>query len=314
MNIQSLWNSFKKVLLPGEEGERKEGSVRRASVILAGVFLLCALLSVLIPGRHFASPDSYVKSVQELNETKSGVEKLAASAAAASAAITLMPGDFGTPIADKLADMSGWFLLILCAIYVEKFLVTVAGIVAFDLLIPIGFVLLAIGCFVEIPLRRAAARIIALGLVVFLLVPTTLGVSGLIRSRYAAEIQQTIDNANNNTDELRGTADRSDDDSIWTEFIAKIKGGSETLMKKLETLLGNFVDAIAVYIVTTCVIPVAVLLLGFWLIKTILHIDVSLPGRFRLSEYTTKRYRGAAERRRRQQDGPDLPDPPAGED
>ena len=93
--------------------EEKKQPETRASFILFLVFILAAVLSVAVPGRRFADPDSYSGSVQALNETKVGVEKLAGSAAAASAAITLMPGDFGTPIADKLADLSGYFLLIL---------------------------------------------------------------------------------------------------------------------------------------------------------------------------------------------------------
>ncbi len=46
--------------------------------------------------------------------------ELTAAATAASAAITLIPGDAGTPIADKLADLSSYFLIVVCAIYLEK--------------------------------------------------------------------------------------------------------------------------------------------------------------------------------------------------
>ena len=268
-----------------------EKMMKNRTFILAGVFLLAALLSIAIPGRVLSKPESYAGSVQELNDAKLGVEKLAASAAAASAAITLMPGDFGTPIADKLADLSGYFLIILCAIYVEKFLVSVAGIVAFDVLVPIGCILLAIGVLTAAETKRAAIRMISLGLILALLVPVSLSISQLVEKQYADEINQTIEEANRNTDDIRGTADRSDDESIWSEFTAKIRGGSDTLMKKMELILSSFIDAIAVYIVTTCVIPVAVLILGFWLIKSIFRLDVNLPRRPRLSSYTTKKLR-----------------------
>ena len=81
-----------------------------STIILFAVILLAALLSIALPGRHLADPASYSGSVQSLNDKKAVVQKLAGSAAAASAVITLMPGDFGTPIADKLADLSGYFL------------------------------------------------------------------------------------------------------------------------------------------------------------------------------------------------------------
>ena len=62
--------------------EEKKQPETRASFILFLVFILAAVLSVAVPGRRFADPDSYSGSVQALNETKVGVEKLAGSAAA----------------------------------------------------------------------------------------------------------------------------------------------------------------------------------------------------------------------------------------
>lgn len=272
--------------------ERKE-RITTSALVKFAVLLLIAVLSVAVPGRRFAKPESYSSSVQALNETKKGVEKLAGSAAAASAAITLMPGDFGTPIADKLADLSGYFLIILCAVYIEKFLVSIAGILAFDILVPIGLIILAVSMVFKKSLGSLAIRLISLGIILVCLVPISLKVSNLVESQYAEEIQQTIDNANQNTEELKGTADRSDDDSIWSEFTDKIKGGSATLLKKLETLLGSFIDAIAVYIVTTCVIPIVILILGIWLIKMLFQLDVKMPHFHGMSAYTTEKYRSS---------------------
>ena len=263
-------------------------------VVLCIVFLLVALLSVAIPGRHYAKADSYSATIQELHEKKGGIEKLAGSAAAASAAITLMPGDFGTPIADKLADLSGYFLIILSAIYIEMFLASIGGVLAFDILVPIGFVLLAISMLYPGTLQKIAIRLISLGLILTFLVPVSLKISNLIEQQYAEEIQQTIDAANQETETLKGAADRSDDNSLWSEFTAQIKGGSTTIVNKLESALNQFIDAIAVYMVTTCVIPVAVLLFGLWLIKILFHLDFRIPRRRpALSRVTTRKLRAS---------------------
>ena len=63
-------------------------------------------------------------AIQSLDDKKTTALELTAAATAASAAITLIPGDAGTPIADKLADLSSYFLIVVCAIYLEKYLVT----------------------------------------------------------------------------------------------------------------------------------------------------------------------------------------------
>lgn len=258
------------------------------TVIICAVFLLSAVLSIAVPGRYFSRPESYSGSVQELDEKKSDVEKLAGAAIAASAAISLMPGDFGTPIADKLADLSGYFLFILCAIYVEKFLVSVAGILAFDILIPIGLVLLAVNLFWPSRLKTIAIRLMALGCVLLFLVPGSLKISNLVEKQYEDEIQQTIDTANQETETLKDTADRSDDGSLWADFTAKIKGGSAAVVSKIEETLNSFIDVIAVYIVTSCVIPAAVLLVGIWIIKMLFHLDLRVPRIPSAGRYTTR--------------------------
>lgn len=57
---------------------------------------------------------------------------------ATSALITLIPGDVGTPIAEKVADLSGYLLIVLCAIFLEKYLVTITGYAAFKIFIPVA--------------------------------------------------------------------------------------------------------------------------------------------------------------------------------
>lgn len=262
-----------------EVGVMKEKGHGAGKLVLLIVCLVAALCSIVILGTKFNNPESYSAITTSLDEKKANVEKLAGSAAAASAAITLMPGDFGTPIADKLADLSGYFLMILVAVYIEKFLVSVTGLLVFDLMLPIGLVLLGICSYIGHPLRKAALKIIALSAVLAFLVPVSVGGSNLVERHYSTEIQQTIDDANSNSEIIQSVSDQADNDdsSIWGEFINRVKGGSATLLEKLRNVLNNFVDAIAIYIVTSCVIPVVTLILGIWLIKTLFHVDMPMP-------------------------------------
>ena len=60
---------------------------------------------------------------------------------------------------------------------------------------------------------------------------------------------------------------------IW--YIKKIS----ELVKKGEKALSNFIDAIAVLLITSCAIPVIVLLFLIWIIKMIFGINISIPKR-----------------------------------
>lgn len=266
---------------------REKTRVNSRLIVLI-ICLVAAMFSVVYLGARFTKPESYAAITESLEEKKVNVEKLAGSAAAASAAITLMPGDFGTPIADKLADLSGYFLLILCTIYIEKFLVSLTGLVVFDFLLPIGFVLLGIAGYIRYPIRRAALKIIALSVVLAFLVPASVQVSNVVEAQYNAEIQQTIADANTNSESIQGISDQADEDnaSIWSAFIDRVKGGSTTLLNKLRDILNNFIDALAIYIVTSCVIPVLCLILGIWLIKIVFHLDLPTPTLVKGSDLT----------------------------
>ena len=47
--------------------------------------------------------------------------------------------------------------------------------------------------------------------------------------------------------------------------------------KNLENTLNRFIEAIAVMLVTSCVIPILVLLFFVWLVKLVLGVNITLP-------------------------------------
>ena len=207
--------------------------------------------------------------------------ELTAAATAASAAITFIPGDAGTPIADKLADLSSYFLIVVCAIYLEKYLVTITGLAAFKLLIPIGCILLSL-CF---GFKKDLGRTI--GLTIYLVVPVSVRVADLMDATYGASMENTIASAKQATDEIKGEADTqsqessSSDDggksSFWSGLVDKVENTVTGAKVNLENTLNRFIEAIAVMLVTSCVIPILVLLFFVWLVKLVLGVNITLP-------------------------------------
>ncbi len=104
--------------------------------ITAVILLLVAILSITVIGKYASAPENHQKTIASLDEKKQTVMELTAASTVTSALITLLPGDTATPIAEKMADVSGYLLVVLCAIYLEKYLVTITGYVAFTYLIP----------------------------------------------------------------------------------------------------------------------------------------------------------------------------------
>ena len=101
-----------------------ERVVRIAKIVVPVVI---ALLSLFVLARFAASTEFHAATIEALDEKQTTVAELTAASTAASTAISLIPGDAGTPIADKLADFSSYFLIVFSAIFLEKYLLTVPG-------------------------------------------------------------------------------------------------------------------------------------------------------------------------------------------
>ena len=166
--------------------------------IIAVILLLVAILSVTVIGKYVSAPENHQKTIASLDEKKQTVMELTAASTVTSALITLLPGDTATPIAEKMADVSGYLLVVLCAIYLEKYLVTITGYVAFTYLIPIACGLWILNlAFENATVRKLAANLAVFGLAISLVVPASVKISDLIGDTYQAQIEATIEDAKN---------------------------------------------------------------------------------------------------------------------
>lgn len=260
-------------------------SKQKQTLILKIVILAAAaLLSFFVIAPLTGSVKSHEKGIAALEEKRDDVLKLTAGATASSAAISVIPGDAGTPIADKLADLSKYFLLILCAIYLEKYLLTMTGLVSFKLLIPIACILLIAallyrreeGALISrTSLKRYAGKLAVFAVILYLLVPVSLFFSNAIESTYKDSVTETVENAKKQSEAIEKNAS-DEDDSAWDKFVSKFKNGVSDVVDQFEQTLSSMIEAIAVLIVTSCLIPILVLVLMAWFAKMIFAPDWKL--------------------------------------
>lgn len=305
------------------KSRRKEGNhmnFNKQKCITAVILLLVAILSITVIGKYASAPENHQKTIASLDEKKQTVMELTAASTVTSALITLLPGDTATPIAEKMADVSGYLLVVLCAIYLEKYLVTITGYVAFTYLIPIACGLWILNlAFENATVRKLAAKLAVFGLAISLVVPASVKISDLIGDTYQAQIEATIEDAKNtqsilensgvvddtNATETTGTTEASETvtgnvqekennnsgsvsnifdwakdaisgakDSV-ANVVENVTISTEELVQKVENSLNHFIEAVAVMIITSCVIPMLVLLLFFWMVKIVLDVDLS---------------------------------------
>ena len=273
---------------------------KQKKILFALIPIVIALLSFFVIARFTSSTEFNAKTIQSLDDKKTTVMELTAASTAASAAITLIPGDVGTPIANKLADLSSYFLIVLSAIYLEKYLVTITGYAAFKILVPIACVFFS-GYLLwrkEI-LRVVAQKFLLFGLAVYLVIPASVKVADMIETTYASSIESTIETAKQTTNEIEsetgesGQVDdkssneksQSDSDSdskenaggFFSGLFNKVQEGVSTATANVENVLNNFIEALAILLVTSCLIPILVLIFFVWLVKMLLGLNIDIP-------------------------------------
>ena len=166
----------------------------RVRYIVAAVAVLLALVSFFGVAAWAGSAETYTGIIASLDE----VMQLVTGSTATSAGITLLPGDVGTPIAEKLLDLGADFAIVIGAIYLEKYALTILGLAAYKFLVPVGCIMFAIAAMLanRPSLRQMlfglSARLVLFGIAISLVVPASVMVSNLIEDTYETSMNETI--------------------------------------------------------------------------------------------------------------------------
>lgn len=252
-------------------------------LIITIALLVIAILSIFVISKVTSSAEFHAKTIKTLDDKKITVMQLTAATAGTATAIAAIPSDATTPLANQIMELSSYLLIVVGAIFLEKILLTLTGYITFTFIIPIACLLFAIYLYLpkEI-LKNLAIKLAIFGLVIFLVIPLSVKITNLIEKTYETSINQTIENAEKFGEEVEESQeDENKEEGIWNTITSTVTGaissigkGVSKLIEKGKTILSNFIDAIAILLITTCVIPIAVLIFIIWIIKIIFGINI----------------------------------------
>ncbi len=217
-----------------------------------------------------------------LAEKQSTVMKLTAASTAASTVLSMLPNDWSTPLAEKLMDISTYGLIVMCAIVFEKYLVHVTGWLMFKWVVPIScfFLILNILVVKSKSMRDMILKVMLLGMALFISVPISVVTSRSIDESYQDTINELIADQETVTEEIKQES-QAEGNEDW--FSGLVDGITDTVtglvdtsigsVKKMENLLNRFIEAMAVMLVTSCLIPLLMLVVLYWVVKSLLGID-----------------------------------------
>ena len=260
----------------------------KEKAIIAAVLAAVALVSLIVFANIASNPETYTGIIGTLDEKKGNVMMLATTTTAASAAISALPNDMGTPIADKLVDFSSYFMVILAVIYLEKFLLTTLGFLGFGILIPVACALFAVAVFLRrgtltrVNLQRLGTKLAAFGLALALVVPVSVWLTDNVDATFDESLAAASAAAQEATEQLEeNTQEQTQKDQGLLGGIANavqegwngLTQGAQQALDSLGDQLNTMIDTLAVMIVTSCLIPLLVLILFLQLVKIITGLD-----------------------------------------
>lgn len=274
-------------------------------VLRIAIPLIIAVLSFFVVSKYVTAPEFHAETIAYLEEKRDDVMELTAASTVASTVLSTLPNDIGTPVANKLADLSGYFLIALCALFLEKYLLTISGYVAFKWLIPIACIIFSGNVGLKnATLKSIAGKLVIFSVAIVMVVPTSVEISKIIESTHEASIEDALEVVKNiptegdetqteeeaNNPEEDGTEEKGLLAKVFTsigqgaekittaakESVENVVTGSEKLLNYAESVLSNFIEALAVILVTSCIIPVLVLLFFAWIIKMVLESNFSI--------------------------------------
>lgn len=254
------------------------------NILTVVILIVIAFISMLCISKIAGSIEFHEETIKHLDEKKLTVMELTAATAGSATAIAAIPSDATTPLANQIMDMSSYLIVVIGVIFLEKILLTLTGKLTFLIIIPIACLLYAIYIFVQKEvLRNLAIKLAIFGIVIFAIVPISVKLSDFIEENYGTSITQTIESAKaleNNEEVVK--QEEQKEENWWNKItssvsnaVSNIGEGVNELIEKGKLILSNFIDAIAILIITTCVIPIMVLFVLTWVIKII--FDITIP-------------------------------------
>lgn len=238
------------------------------------MLLAIAILSIFVISKPATSPESYRSTIESIDEKKATVMGVTATAAAASTALAAIPSDATTPVANQIMEISEYLFIVVCVLALEKSLLTVMGYLSFNILIPVACALLGVYTFIKKEtLKILAVKFVVFALVIVAIIPFSLKISDMIYDMSRSTIEQVTTEVDENVVEETP----SENKSWWENTIDKIKEGATDVAEKAKQILNSFIDAIAMFVIIYCAIPIIVVFLVIWFIKFLFGIAIPMP-------------------------------------
>lgn len=263
----------------------KEGinmlSARHAALAVKILSLaLIAALSFFVAAAKLPESDFIKGSLESVEDSSNTVMRFSAATLSVSLALSALPDDFATPLADSLADMNLYFVAILVVLFLEKILIRYGIKAAFAILIPLACFAGALFIVTRRNLLKSLAiRLCVLALAAAFVVPCSTHITGVVASDLTAYVHDTIQETEGGAGKLREAMEGEDKtmfERLSDLFQTAIRSVSD-LMLHFQNTIRKCMNSVAILILTNCLMPLLTFFFLKWILRELFQIVIPLP-------------------------------------
>ena len=243
---------------------------------------LIAALSFFVATAKLPESNFVKDSLESVEDSSNTVMRFSAATLSASLAISALPDDFATPLADSLADMNLYFVAILVVLFLEKILIRYGIQAAFAFLIPLACLIGALFTVTRRKLLKSLAiRLCALALAAAFVVPCSTRITGVVASDLTAYVNDTIEETEGGAGKLHeamegGAEGRTMFEKLSDLFQTAIRDISD-LMLHFQNTIRQCMNSIAILILTNCLMPLLTFFVLKWILRELFQIAIPMP-------------------------------------
>lgn len=242
---------------------------------IAAFFLVFSLLicSVTFLAEKYTNPQTYGKTIQLIDEKKATVLGVSAAIAGSATLLASIPDDATTPLAEEMMDLSSYLMAVVCVLVLEKSLLTVFGAAAFYLLIPVACILSLIFILNKRPLFVLwSIKLSILALAFLTIVPLSMKLGDYIykvnQVSVDKEVNAIVEPITTENDETTPWYEK-----LWNKITDAVESTVDSAIDRGKKALNEYVDAVSIFLIAYCAIPVFDVFLFLWLLKFLFGIN-----------------------------------------
>lgn len=266
---------------------KRKGDVRLMKLTMEKLAKILFAILIMVISIHVLTskiPDSeYIQeTIDHLEKSQNTVMAFSGTSITTSLALSALPNDFASPLASTIADLNTYFIFMFAVLFVEKLLViegisfVLTWIIPASCLFYVGSVV-----FSKDLLRSFAGKLMILGLSVIIVIPFSTHFTETICADYLAYVEETISETEAGTSKINEVMTSGDEES---SFFDRLSDAFKTAIQDVSDLLAYFknvikkcVNAVAIMLVTTFVVPMLMMLLFRWLLSELFSLHLPTP-------------------------------------